>query len=344
MASFRKCADKLNRAIADCLAQSCSDGIGRIAVAVSGGLDSTVLAVHTADFARRQHLTLHVFHIHHGLQAQADHWQAQVHNLALCLDLPCHSLRVTVPQDSGLGLEAAARQVRYEGLAQLARHVGVRHVLLAHHCDDQAETVLLRLLRGTGPQGLAAMRPVSQRNGLILLRPFLEIDRQTLQQAYVQWQRVNHYAHGGWQIAQDPGNIDARHARSALRTQLAPALDARWPAWRTNLARHARLSAEVNDVLAQVAAQDFAALAPSPDKLSFSLSAWRTLSSARQALVLRYWLSLHKLMMPTQARLNNLLRQLRGLHALGHDRHMRVHHERGWIVCQRGRVRLERCT
>jgi len=325
---------RLTHAIADCLAQS--GNVKRIAVALSSGLDSTVLAVHAADLAQRHGLTLHCFHIHHGLQTLADPWQSQAHDLALALNVACHSLRVAVAQDSGLGVEAAARAARYAGLAQLARHTGVRHILLGHHRDDQAETVLLRLLRGSGPQGLAAMRTVSEKDGLSYLRPFLHIDRRVLAQAFAHWQRTT-----DWRIAHDPSNTDARYTRSALRTHLVPALNARWPAWRTNLARHAQLSAQASDVLQEVAAQDFAALAPSCDHVSFALAAWRRLSSARQALVLRYWLALHGLPMPTEARLRDLLRQLRGLHALGHDRHLRVRHDHAWIVCEQGRVVLK---
>jgi len=336
MASSRKCADSLERALADGLAHLARTGVGRIAVAVSGGLDSTVLAVHAAAWARRQGLTLHCLHVHHGLQTMADQWQAQVHDLALVLNVPCHSLRVTVVQGQGLGLEAAARAARYDGLAQLAQHAGVRHVLLAHHRDDQAETVLLRLLRGSGPQGLAAMRVVAQRHGLVLLRPLLNLDRRTLEQAFARWQGAHR-----WQAAQDPSNTDARHTRSALREHLVPALDARWPAWRSTLARHAQLNAQTNEILQEVAEQDFARLAPAPDGASFDLAAWRLLSPARQALALRHWLFLHGLSAPSQARLRDVLRQLRGLHALGHDRHLRVRHDRAWIVCVRGRVGLQ---
>jgi len=325
--------DQPTRAIANALTRL--GDVKRIAVAVSGGLDSTMLAVYAADWACRHSATLHCFHIHHGLQTLADAWQSQTHDLAQALDIPCHSLRVTVAQHSGSGIEAAARTARYAGLVQLAHHTGVRHILLGHHRDDQAETVLLRLLRGSGPQGLAAMRPISTQDDLVYVRPFLDLDRTVLAQAFAHWQRAS-----GWQAAQDPSNTDARHARSALRTRLVPALDARWPAWRANLARHAQLSAQLNDVLEDVIAQDFASLAPSPDKTHFSLAAWRTLSPARQALVLRYWLSLHGLQMPTEGRLRDVLRQLRGLHALGHDRHMRVRHGPAWIVCEQGRVTL----
>jgi len=326
--------DPLTRAIADALAQL--GDVQHLAVAVSGGLDSTTLAVYAAHLAREQGFTLHGLHIHHGLHALADQWQSQTHDLARTLGIPCHSLRVTVAQDGGLGIEAAARQARYAGLAQLAQDTGVRHILLGHHRDDQAETVLLRLLRGSGPQGLAAMRTISENNGLVYVRPFLGLDRRVLAQAFAHWQRTS-----GWHAMQDPSNTDVRYARSALRQRLVPALDARWPAWRVNLARHAQLSAQTNDVLREVAAQDFAALAPSPDQVSFALAAWRALSPARQALVLRHWLALHGLQMPTEGRLRDVLRQLRELHALGHDRRMRVRHDQAWIVCERGRVLLK---
>jgi len=123
---------------------------------------------------------------------------------------------------------------------------------------------------------------------------------------------------------------------------MVPVLDARWPAWRSNLARHAALGAETNTLLHEMAVENFAGLSPSPDQLSFSLAAWRALSPARQALVLRHWLGLHDLPAPTQARLRELMRQLRSVHALGHDRNLRVQHAGAQIVCVRGRVGLQR--
>jgi len=328
---------RLTQALDACLDAPGLVGLERLAVAASGGLDSCVLAVYAQAAAQARGLALHLFHIHHGLQAWADQWQAQVHALADLLGVTCHSLRVTVDPDSGLGLEAAARAARYGGLAQLADQVDVRHILLAHHRDDQAETVLLRLLRGAGPQGLAAMQTVTEQNGLTLLRPFLHLDRRVLQAAWEHWPGARHVT-----VAQDPSNADPRYTRAALRALLVPALDARWPAWRGNLARHAALSAETHTLLHAVAAQDFSGLNPAADNSHFSLAAWRALSSARQALVLRYWLGLHGLAAPTQARLRELMRQLRGVHALGHDRHLRLRHAGAWIVCVRGRVGLRR--
>lgn len=313
----------------------------RIGIAVSGGIDSAMLAVAAAAVAPQLGITPHCFHIHHGLQSAADGWQAQVHALAMHLGLSCHSLRVQVGSTGRQGIEAAARQARYRGLAQLARQAGVQHILLGHHRDDQAETVLLRLLRGSGPEGLAAMAPVLQRDGLCYLRPFLSLDRQALADAALRFQND---AGWDWQPVQDPSNADDRYTRSALRERLTPELDARWPAWRATLARHAQLGAQTREVLHDVATQDLATLLPGSDGRSFALAPWRALTPARQALVLRHWLQGQGLPMPTERRLQDILRQLRGLHAMGHDRQMRVRHADAWIRCERGRVVLEPCV
>lgn len=309
---------------------------GRVAVALSGGADSAMLAVHAALFARRANIQLHFFHVHHGLQAPAESWLAHVHDLAQWLRVPCHSLMVQVHTASGAGIESAARDARYQALAQLAEQNDVRHVLLAHHRNDQAETVLLRLLRGSGPGGLAAMSGAMQRQGVTYLRPWLDIDRADILAQASQFFNVS-----GWAPVQDPTNADDKYTRAAVRERLVPELNQRWPGWQGIVARHARQSAQVQEVLDEVAEQDFAGLAPDPDAFGFSLAAWRLLSPARQALVLRYWLSRHGLRMPTDARLQDVMRQLRGLHAMGHDRQMQVKHGSVWIRCTKGRVWLD---
>lgn len=306
-----------------------------LAVGLSGGADSAMLALHAALYAARHHVELHFFHVHHGLQPAADRWRDHVHDLARRLQVPCHSLRVMVDVTRGDGMESAAREARYQAFARLARQVGVRHILLAHHRGDQAETVLLRLLRGTGPQGLAAMAPYFRRDEICYLRPWLDIDRDAILAQAEQYGRLS-----GWHPVLDPSNADDRYTRAAVRERLVPELDARWPAWRANLVRHARLSAETRQVLEEVAAADLAGLDLGADGASFSLAAWRRLSEPRQALVLRHWLASLDRPMPTEARLRDWMRQLRGLHALGHDRQMRVRHGDAWIRCIQGRVTL----
>lgn len=310
--------------------------LDRVALAVSGGPDSAMMAVELALLAQQIGGQPHIFHIHHGLQASADQWREHVHDLAQLLGLPCHSMAVSVAADTGKGTEAAARDARYQAMRQLGDRLGVDHIFLAHHRDDQAETVLLRLLRGTGPTGLAAMAPVSSRNGLTFLRPWLNIPRAAVLQ-----QMQCFFMASGWAPVYDPTNHDARYTRSAVRERLAPALNQRWRGWQAVLARHAQLAAQTAEILQEVAEADLQGLAPSADGYSFCLKRWRALSPARQAQALRYWLQQCGQRAPTEARLNDIVRQLRGLHALGHDRQMRVRHADAVIACRQGRVILE---
>lgn len=309
-----------------------------IAVALSGGADSAMLAVHAHFWASRRKVTLHFFHIHHGLQAFADQWQAHVHDLAARLQRPCHSLRVQVQSRrlSADGMESAARDARYQGLAELAHFVGLQHVLLAHHQDDQAETVLMRLLRGTGTTGLGAMAPHMQRDDLSYWRPWLEQPRALILQA------SEHFtAATGWHAVQDLTNTNPDYTRGAVRDLLTPVLDARWPGWQSRLQRQAHLSRETQEVLDSVARQDWLGLEPDETGRSFSLSAWRGLEPARQSMVIRYWLQEQGAGLPTHARLAELLRQLRGVHAQGHDRNLMWKHGPNLIRCVRGRVLIE---
>ena len=308
----------------------------RLAVALSGGADSAMLAVHAAAVAHDLGIGLSLLHVHHGLQDAADEWGRQVHALGALLGLPVQEARVQVEQAAGKGIEAAARDARYAALARLAQAEGATHVLLAHHRNDQAETVLLRLLRGTGLLGMAAMSPVSQRDGIAYVRPWLAQDRATILLAADAVRQAC-----GWQPVQDPTNADPRYTRAAVRELLAPVLDKRWPGWRAIVARHATHMAEAAQILDEVAREDFARLDPGPDGASFSLKAWRELSPPRQSQVLRFWLQQNGARMPTDARLRDLLRQLRELHSLGHDRQLRVRQPGHVVRCHRGRVWIE---
>lgn len=318
----------LRAALADLPAQRA------LGVALSAGADSAMLALHAAQVAAESGRALHCFHIHHGLQPSADEWLIRAHRLAGLLGASCHSRLVRV-EALGTGMEAAARTARYAALADLAGHAGVGHILLAHHQDDQAETVLLRLLRGAGPLGLGAMAPATRRQGLVYLRPWLDQPREAILRCADRFTGIS-----GWQPVHDPSNRDARYARAAVRTDLAPVLDARWPAWRRTLARHARQARELGQWAEDAARQDWQTLAPDAEGLGFSLAAWRLLPASRQAPVLRFWLRTRGLRMPTEARLMAWLKQLREVHALGHDRQVRLRHEGHWIVVRNGRVLL----
>jgi tRNA(Ile)-lysidine synthase len=217
----------------------------------------------------------------------------------------------------------------------MSKEHGVDAILLGHHQQDQAETVLLRLLRGSGVQGLAAMKSDHVRLGLRLLRPWLEINRSVLLR----------FVHAltnevGWLPVQDPSNTDKRYARGALRQQVIPALQQRWPTWVEALSRHARQAADATQILNDVAQQDLARLEVNAADHSFSLKCWRELNPARQTLVTRYWLQQQGIQMPSERRLAELIRQLRQLHALGHDRGLQWQHGKITVTCARGRVAL----
>lgn len=334
LAGFEPSAS-LQLALAHNLRFKRGQGLG---LGLSGGADSAMLAVHAHLWAISRGIELHFFHVHHGLQAVADQWQADVHALARRLRRPCHSLRVQVRSDrfSADGMESAARDARYQALARMADFVGVRDILLAHHQDDQAETVLLRLLRGAGPTGLGAMAPRLARDGLTYWRPWLEQPRALILQDSERFTNAT-----GWAAVQDPTNVNPDYTRGAVRELLTPALNARWPGWQSVLQRQARLSRETREVLDSVARQDLQTLEPSDDGRSFSLAAWRKLEPARQSLAIRHWLHEQGAGMPTEARLAELTRQLRGLHALGHDRQLQLKHGPWLIRCIRGRVTLD---
>ena len=306
-----------------------------VAVALSGGTDSAALALVATQVCAQRGQSLYFFHIHHGLMREADAWAAHLAELAIALEVPLVVRHVQVDLAQGLGTEASAREARYQALAALAQEHQVAALLLAHHQQDQAETVLLRLLRGAGVLGLSAMQYDVERQGMRLLRPWLEIERADLvsiTQAFA--------ARTGWQAVEDPSNADPQYKRGAFRTELVPVLETHWPAWRQTLVRHARQATEVTEILDEVAASDWLTLDPDASGQSFSLKAWRDLSSARQALVLRYWLGQQQVAMPGERRLADLMRQLRQLHALGHDRELLWQHGSHTVRCLRGRVSL----
>lgn len=316
--------------------QGVANPAARLAVATSGGADSAMLAAHAAALARERGTELILFHVHHGLQTAADGWADHVQGLGRILGIPVATAHAQVDATTGLGIEAAARDARYASLTELARQHDVQHILLAHHQNDQAETVLLRLLRGTGPDGMAAMAPTMQRDGITYHRPWLNLSRTSILQSAHAFAEQH-----DWHAVQDPTNADPRYTRAAVRELLSPVLDARWPGWQARLASHARHAAETSAILEEVAQNDLATLDLSSDGKSFSLAQWRGLPSARQSLVLRHWLRLNGARMPTEARMADLLRQLRQLHSLGHDRQMQVAHAQHVIHCHRGRVRIE---
>ena len=297
-------------------------GSAPLAVAFSGGPDSVALAATAAWWATQPGQApdrIELWHVHHGLLAAADAWASQVPQWAAVLQVPWRVQRVSVAAAAQhqLGVEAAARAARRQAFQSLQRASGCCHLLLAQHQDDQAETVLFRLLRGAGPGGLAAMRPQARLGQLTLLRPWLDLPRHTL---FDYAQQVAHAT--GLTLARDPSNHDPRHARGWLRQKVMPAIAGYWPGYRHTLSRHARQAAELQDWLDDLVADDLARLAPDPYTLD--RVAWCALPATRARLVLRAWLQAQELGPPTAARLAELERQLQTAAA---DRQLRWVHD-----------------
>ena len=246
-----------------------------VVVALSGGLDSTVLLHRLAELAAIRARGLRALHVHHGLHPDADAWAARC--AALCADLkvPFEVRRVEVARDSGLGLEAAARAARRGAFAEA---LGPGEVLaLAHHLDDQAETFLLRALRASGPEGLAAMRPWQRFASGWMWRPLLAVPRAKLEA----WARRR-----GLHWIEDPANADPAHARSLLRHEVLPLLRARWPQADAALARSAALCADAADLLA---VEDDAGLDALQAGATLPIGPLRALPAPQRARLLRAW-------------------------------------------------------
>jgi len=246
-------------------------------LAYSGGLDSSVLLHRLAAEPRWRQTGLRAVHVHHGLQPGADAWAAHCGATCAALGVPLEVVRVQVAAATGLGLEAAARQARYAALEE--RLAPGEWLLTAHHLDDQAETFLLRALRASGPEGLAAMRPLRRFGPGWHWRPLLDCPRAAL----LDWARAR-----GLDWIEDPSNAQPDPERNFLRLEVLPLLRRRWPQAAAALARSAALSAEANTLLESA---DQALLAPmlEPGGQVLALPPLLDQPAARRARLLRLW-------------------------------------------------------
>jgi tRNA(Ile)-lysidine synthase len=268
-----------------------------ILIGLSGGMDSVVLLHLLHTLAPRFSWLLSALHVHHGISPNADAWADFCTGLCAQHGIPLHMERVDI---SGLrdehGIEAAARRLRHAAFAKLTCDA----VALAHHADDQAETLLLQLLRGAGIKGVAAMpllKPATP-HAHATLRPLLDIPRGQIldyaQQHALSW-------------VEDESNADDRYPRNFLRHRLLPLLEQRFPAYCDTLTRSARHFAEAGELLDDLARQDARGLA---SDAPLELSLLRKLSHARSKNLLRYWLHMQGAPMPQNAQLDEMLHQL----------------------------------
>lgn len=256
----------------------------RYVVAFSGGLDSSVLLHALATSSAQHRIPLVAMHVDHGLHEDSAYWAEQCRSSVADLGVEFQSRRVTVNSAAGKGQEAAARDARYAALAS-AMSPG-DWILSAHHQDDQAETLLLNLLRGSGPAGIAGIAAIRPFGNGWLARPMLSFPRDALQEYAAQHDL-------SW--VEDPSNTDRSFDRNFLRHEIMPMLESRWPEVAGRLHRSSRIASDTAALLDDFAALDAAALGDRPERLR--VDALTSLSAERQRNVLRY--ALRELGLPT---------------------------------------------
>jgi tRNA(Ile)-lysidine synthase len=283
--------------------------LGPFAVALSGGADSTALLVACATQWPGR---VHAVHVHHGLQAAADGFEA--HCVALCerLHVPLVVQRVNAAHVAGESPEDAARQARYRALAEALQNNWGGHIkdmALAQHADDQVETLLLALSRGAGLPGLACMPAVVERHGVTYHRPWLGVPGQALRDALQA---------AGEPWVEDPTNADTRYTRNRIRAELLPVIEQAFPSFRQTFARSASHAAQAQTLLQEVAELDLQIVGNPP-----AIKALQQLSEARQSNVLRHWLALEH-SQASAAQLQALLVQVKACTTRGHHIDIKV--------------------
>lgn len=275
------------------------------AVAFSGGVDSTALLLRARRDAAGHSLV--ALHVNHGLQAAAESFGTHCRTVCEQLGVPLYELKVRVEPQPGDSLEELARDARYRALAQGAREQGAQAVLLGHHADDQAETLLLALSRGAGMPGLAAMPSAFERHGMAFERPLLALARSQLE-AEVRAAGIH------W--IEDPTNTDLDHTRNRIRHQLLPAVEAAFPQFRQTFARSARHAAQAKRLLSELGEMDWGSSVGAAD--AGTLARLQRLSPERLGNALRHWLKCDHGVAPSEAQLNELCRQVQAATTRGH--------------------------
>jgi tRNA(Ile)-lysidine synthase len=262
----------------------------QLAVAFSGGLDSTVLLHATIKAHGKKNL--HAFHVHHGIQKEADQWQA--HCKAVAKKLGCHFDTRNVKLNKPSNIESQARNLRYESLTQMCQEHKIQDLLLAHHLDDQAETVLIQLMRGAGLPGLSAMPHVKSKELIHLWRPFLNMRRKDLE-IYAKEHQLT------W--IEDPSNQDESYRRNAVRKSILPTLEKFQEGAIENLSRSAKHLGEAQELLNQLADIDLGLMEAKEGLSKTNLIRLYKTSQARATNALRRWLSKNGLAYPSEERL-----------------------------------------
>ncbi|MBK7017895.1 MAG: tRNA lysidine(34) synthetase TilS [Sulfuritalea sp.] len=309
--------DPVVRAVSACISRHVATGES-VVVGFSGGMDSSVLLDAANAVTREATIQLQAIHVHHGLSANADAWAEFCSDRCQSLKIPLDIVRVAVVPLRGEGVEAAARRCRH-GI--LDSHPA-QWKMLAHHADDQAETLLHNLLRGTGVRGAAAM---PEMRGC-LLRPLLSLTRKTLSE-YATARKL--------QWIDDESNLDCRYTRNFLRASVFPSLTDRFPRGVEQLAAAAARFAEASTLLDNLARLDLCAHSPS---FPMPLALLRELPEIRARNLLRAMLTWQGVQTPNESRLNEFVRQIR---SAAHDRHPRLDVPAYSLWCAKGMLSFQ---
>jgi tRNA(Ile)-lysidine synthase len=282
-----------------------------LAVAYSGGADSTALLLACAQKWPGQ---VSAIHIHHGLQAAADGFERHCQAFCERIGVSLRVQRVDGRHASGQSPEDAARRARYRAFDAIALNNGtpqtIQSIALAQHADDQVETLLLAMSRGAGLPGLSAMPANWVRAGIHYHRPLLEVQALEIRR----W-----LASRDASFVQDPSNSDERFTRNRIRARLMPALADTFPQFRDTFARSALHAAQAQTLLLELGEQDLALIGTPP-----MVAGLQGLSRARQANVLRHWLSTTHQTVPSAAQLAELLDQIAACRTRGHAIRIKV--------------------
>jgi tRNA(Ile)-lysidine synthase len=290
-----------------------------LAVAYSGGADSTALLIACA---QKWPGEVSAIHVNHGLQAAAAEFERHCRALCLQLNLPLFVCQVQALAAQGQSPEDAARRARYQAFANLSQshpdNTALKNIAIAHHADDQVETLLLALSRGSGLPGFSAMPKRWQRNGISYHRPLLEVSGAVLR-AWLTEQ--------GQAFVTDPSNANQAYTRNRIRAQLLPVLESVFPHFRDTFARSAAHAAQGQNLLNQLAELDLASTGRPP-----KIEPLQLLDAPRQANALRHWLKVEHAIAPSTAQLHELVHQVAACTTRGHQIHIKV--ATGFVVRQ----------
>jgi tRNA(Ile)-lysidine synthase len=270
----------------------------RLLVAYSGGMDSHVLLHALSDLRHELKAGIHAVHVNHGLQAEAAAWAEKCSQYCNSHQIPMTVIEVDASTVKGESPEAAARNSRYQALGELMQQGDM--LLTAHHSQDQAETVLLQLLRGSGPSGLAAMPMVSGFGPGLHARPLLGFSRDEL--AEYAW-------HNRLQWLEDFSNRDTSFDRNFLRHEVIPLLKRRWPSMERTISRSASHCAEAQQLIEEAARSDMQAMQPGQGP-GMSVTALSQLPPPRARAVIRTWIDDSGFQLPDTARLDRILLEM----------------------------------